>query len=338
MNKPASKMTRRTLLAVGGGALSAPVVLRMARGDAPQHILKLGYSDVASSPFRKVLDGFASDVRQRTNGAVAIQVYASGELGSQNNIFTGLQTGIVDFAAHVNGFIQTLFPRFAVLDFPYLFADRSVAEKVLDGPVGAQLFSDMPAKGIYGLSWIHWGWRPVTTVDRPVPKPSDMQGLKIRVQPGAIYAATYKALGAIPVSIDVAEIYVALSQRAVDALEVPMISLVAQKNYEVAKIVNETNFDYNAGTLMASKRRFDSLPREQQEAIKQAAVALSPVWRDLTVQLTDQAIAFLKQKGQQFLPVDSAAYRTATRPVYDQFRSSLGPEFVDQVLKQAASA
>ncbi len=332
------RSTLRGALAIGGGALAAPMVLRGARGDAPQRTLKLGYSDVASSPFRKVLDGFADDVRQRTNGAVLIKVYASGELGSQNNILTGMQTGIVDFAAHTTGFIQTLFPKFAVLDFPYLFADRGVAERVLDGPVGGQLFADMPDKGIYGLSWIHWGWRPVTTVDRPVPKPEDIKGLKIRIQPGAIYAATYKTLGAIPVSIDVSEIYVALSQRAVDALEVPLISLVAQKNYEVAKIVNQTNFVYNAGALMASKRRFDTLPADQQAAIKQAAVALSPGWRDLTVQLTDQSVAFLKTQGLQVLPVDTEAYRVATRPIYDQFRSSIGPDFVDAVLKQVASA
>lgn len=331
-------LTRRTLVVTGIGTLAAPVALRSARGDAPQHIMRLGYSDVSSSPFRKVLDGFADDVRQRTNGAVSIKVYASGELGSQNNIFTGMQTGIIDFAAHVNGFMQTLFPRLAILDFPYLFADRAVAAKVLDGPVGQQLFADMPAKGIYGLSWIDWGWRQVTTVDKPVPHPADMRGVKIRVMPGAIYAATYKALGAVPISIDVSEIYVALSQRAADALEVPLISLVAQKNYEVAHVTNETNFDYNAGALMASKRRFDVLEKPQQDAIRQAAIALSGPWREMTVQLTDQATAFLKTKGQKFLPVDIDAYRAATRPVYDQFRGSIGPEFVSLVLKQVASA
>src|ERR1700753_635954 len=125
-------LQRRTVLrGVLGSAIAAPALIRGARGDTPLYNLKLGYADVASSPYRKVLDGFAETVRNKTNCAVDIKVYASGELGSQNNILTGMQVGIVDFAAHTTGFIQTLFPKFAILDFPYLFADRGVAEHVL---------------------------------------------------------------------------------------------------------------------------------------------------------------------------------------------------------------
>lgn len=333
---PMSRLQRRTLLrGVLGGVLAAPALMRSARGDTPVHSMKLGYADVASSPYRKLLDEFADTVRGKTNGAVDIKVYASGELGSQNNILTSMQVGVVDFAAHTTGFVQTLFPRTAVLDFPYLFADRKIAEQVLDGNVGEQLFSDMPAKGIYGLSWIHWGWRPITTVEREVPKPTDMKGLRIRLQPGAIYAAIYKSLGAVPVSIDVTEIYIALSQRAVDAIEVPVISMVAGKYYEVAKVLNLTGAVYNAGMLMASKRRFDALEPAHQQSIREAARALSPKWRDKNVQLTEEATNFFREKGGKVVSVDDDAYRTATRPVYDEFRASIGADLMDTVLKQA---
>jgi len=330
-------LRRRTVLrGLLGGVIGAPAVIRGARGEAPLHTMKLGYADVASSPYRKVLDAFGDAVRGKTNGAVDIKVYSAGELGSQNNILTGMQVGIVDFAAHTTGFIQTLFPRFAVLDFPYLFADRTVAARVLDGQTGEQLVEDMPTKGIYGLSWIHWGWRPVSTVDRAAPKPADLKGLKIRIQPGAVYAATYKALGAIPASIDVSEIYIALSQRAVDAVEVPIISLVAGKYYEVVKNINLTNAQYNAGMLMASKRRLDALQPEYQKAIREAAREISPIWRNKNVELTDEATAFVKEKGVKVLPVDLGGYATATRPVYEQFQASIGSEFVESVLKQTA--
>jgi tripartite ATP-independent transporter DctP family solute receptor len=329
-----TRITRRTAL---GGiiALAAPAIVR---AEDAAHTMKLGFADVASSPYRKLLDEFAETVRNKTNGAIDIKVYSAGELGSQNNILTSMQVGVVDFAAHTTGFIQTLFPKIAVLDFPYLFADRSIAERVLDGGVGDKIFADMPAKGIYGLSWIHWGWRPITTVDRQVPNPADMQNVRIRLQPGAIYAAIYKSLGAVPVSIDVSEIYIALSQRAVDAVEVPLISLVAGKYYEVAKVVNLTGAVYNAGALMASKRRFDALEADHQRVIREAARELSPKWRDRNVQLTEDATKFLTDKGVKVLKVDDDAYRKATHPVYDQFRASIGAEFVDVVLQQAARA
>jgi tripartite ATP-independent transporter DctP family solute receptor len=332
-------MKRRTVLRGAlGGIITAPALMRNARGDTPVHSMKLGYADVASSPYRRLLDEFADTVRNKTSGAVDIKVYASGELGSQNNILTSLQVGVVDFAAHTTGYVQTLFPRIAVLDFPYLFADRGVAERVVDGGVGDQLFADMPAKGIYGLSWIHWGWRPISTVDREVPKPTDMKGIKIRLQPGAIYAAIYKSLGAVPVSIDVSEIYIALSQHAVDAVEVPVISLVAGKYYEVAKVLNLTSAVYNAGMLMASKRRFDALEPVHQSAVREAARALSPKWRDKNVELTEDSVKVVKEKGNKVITVDDEAYRAATRPVYDEFRGSIGADLVEAVLKQAGRA
>ncbi|MGL1204216.1 TRAP transporter substrate-binding protein DctP, partial [Vibrio parahaemolyticus] len=92
--------------------------------------------------------------------------------------------------------------------------------KLLDGPVGQQLLAELPTKGVYGLSYGWWGWRAVETVERPLAEPDAMRGLKIRVQPGAIYAAMFTTLGATPVQIDLSEVYLALSQKTVDAIEV----------------------------------------------------------------------------------------------------------------------
>ena len=183
-------MKRRTLLQGAlGGIIAAPALMRSARGDTPVHSMKLGYADVASSPYRRLLDEFADTVRNKTNGAVDIKVYASGELGSQNNILTSMQVGVVDFAAHTTGYVQTLFPRIAVLDFPYMFTDRAVAERVLDGGIGDQLFADMPAKGIYGLSWIHWGWLGETPRSRSVAAATWSRARFIRAPPSIFKTA-----------------------------------------------------------------------------------------------------------------------------------------------------
>ena len=125
---------------------------------------------------------FADNVKKKTNGAVEVQVYGTGELGSQLNILTGLQTGIIDLCAHTSGFIDTLFPQFQVLDLPFLFPDLTSAEKVLDGPVGKQLAGLMPSKGIYALSYGYWGWRATSTIERyegpenPRPARADLRG------------------------------------------------------------------------------------------------------------------------------------------------------------------
>jgi TRAP-type transport system periplasmic protein len=335
-------ISRRRLggLAVAGGAatLSAPFVARHARGDAPVHHLKMTMADVSSHPIYGMLNDFSADVLKRTSGAVDIKVYGAGQLGSQGNALTGMQTGTIDLVCHTTGFIETIYPSVAVLDLPYLFKTSEEAEKVLDGPVGKQLFDQFPAKGIYGLCWGHWGWRPVTHVDRAVPTPKEIAGTKIRIQPGAIYAATYKTLDAAPTVIDVSEVYLALSQRAVDAVEVPLISLIASKLYEVAKHITLTNFVYNAGAIMISKRSMDKLPAPYQDAIRAAALAASPSWRKMMAQKTDEAAAFLKTQGCSVSDADKAEYGKALQPVYDQFKPIVGADLVGEIQKQTGGA
>jgi len=325
-------------IAGGAAALSAPLVARHARGEAPAHHLKMTMADVSTHPIYGMLNQFAADVLQRTSGAVEIKVYGAGQLGSQANALTGMQTGTIDLVCHTTGFIETVYPTVAVLDLPYIFKTSQEAEKVLDGPVGEKLFEQFPAKGIYGLSWGHWGWRPVTHATRAVPDPKDIVGTKVRIQPGAIYAATYKTLGAAPTAMDMSEIYLALSQHAVDAVEVPLISLIASKFYEVASHISLTNFVYNPGAIMASKGTLDKLPPPYQKAIRDAALAATPGWRTMMAQKTVEATEFLKTQGCTVTEVDKAAYAEALKPVYEQYRAVVGAELIESILKQTSGA
>lgn len=335
-------INRRTLLktaAIGATQAAAlPYLAREGFAQTPAHTLKLTMADTRNHPLYQVLLRFADSVKKKTNGAVEVKVYGVGELGSQLNILTGLQTGIIDLCAHTSGFIDTLFPQFQVMDLPFLFPDLTSAEKVLDGPIGKQLANLMPSKGIYALTYGHWGWRVTSTIDRKVPEPKDMKGMKIRVQPGPIFAAMYRALGANPIAIDFSEIYLALSQRTIEAIETPIISLPAAKHYEVVKDINLTNHVYNAGVLMVSKRKFDSMAKNLQEGLRDAAIEITPDWRKTMAEKTTETTAFLKGKGLTFVDVDRTAYRKATHGVYAEFRPIIGAELFDAVLKQVDKA
>jgi tripartite ATP-independent transporter DctP family solute receptor len=324
-------------LAAAGGGLATPLVLRHARGDAPAHQLKMTMADVSTHPIYGMLNDFAADVLKRTDGAVNIKVYGAGQLGSQINALTAMQTGIIDLVCHTTGFIDTVYPKVAVLDLPYLFKTNADAEKVLDGKVGQQLFAMFPEKGIYGLCWGHWGWRPVTHAVKPVPEPADIVGTKIRVQPGAIFSSSYKTLGATPIAIDMSEIYLSLSQHAIDAIEVPVISVIASKLYEVASHISLTNFVYNAGAIMASKRTLDKLPSQYQEAIRAAAVAIAPSWRTMITAKTDEGLTFVKTKGCTVSEVDAAAYAKALQPVYAEYGPIVGTDILDEIRKQTGA-
>jgi tripartite ATP-independent transporter DctP family solute receptor len=325
--------SRRTLIkSAATAALATPFIAR--EGFAQAQVLKLTFADTRNHPLYQVLLNFAETVKKKSNGALEVQVYGTGELGSQANILTGMQTGIIDLCAHTSGYIDTLFPKFQVLDLPFLFPDTATAEKVLDGPVGQQLLDMMPYKGIYGLSYGVWAWRVTSTINRKAPKPEDIKGLKIRVQPGPIFAATFRALGANPIAIDYSEIYLALSQHTIDAVETPVIALPSAKHYEVVNTVNLTNYCYNAGVMLASKRKFDALSAPLKEAVRASSAELTKEWRKAMVDKTAETTTFLKGKGLTFVDVDREAYRKATESVYKDFRDVIGADLVNAVTKQ----
>jgi tripartite ATP-independent transporter DctP family solute receptor len=333
---------RRALLRAGAAGIAAsvamPFVGRTGWAATPTHTLKLTFADTQAHPLYDVLKRFSEDVAKRTSGAIDIQVFSIGQLGSGTNILTGLQTGIIDFCAHTSGFIDTIFPKFQVVDLPFLFSDSASAERLLDGPTGTKLLDMLPTKGIYGLGWGHWGWRVVSTVGRKAPEPADMKGLKIRVQPGAIFAATFRALSASPVAIDLTEVYLALSQHVIDAVETPMISLAATKHDEIVNTINLTNQVYNVGVMMASKAKFDALPKDAQEAIRAASVNLSKDWRSTVAAKSEEIAERYKTKGMTIVEPNRDDYRKATESVYPQFKDIIGADLYDAVLKEAGHA
>src|SRR4051812_37605424 len=103
--------------------VTMPFIARSGWAKTAQFRLKMTFADTQSHPVYDVLKRFAATVAEKTSGAVDIQVFSIGQLGSGANIMPGLQTGIIDFCAHASGFIDTTFPSFQVVDLPFLFPD-----------------------------------------------------------------------------------------------------------------------------------------------------------------------------------------------------------------------
>jgi TRAP-type transport system periplasmic protein len=330
-----SNITRKQFLASAGAlAIAMPAIWRSDRAYAQgAATLKLGHPDTPLHPTQTVATKFSELVTAKTGGAIRIQVFSGGQLGSEVNIVSGMQTGIVDMAFHTTGFLESFFPRIEVLDLPFLFRDAKAAETLLDGPIGQALLGDMPAKGIYGLVWGHYGWRETETASQAVREPSDLKGLKIRIQPGAVFAASFRACGAIPVVMDLSEVYIGVAQKTVGGVELPFLAIVSSKIYEVTRFAGLTNHVYNAGALMASKAKFDRLEGTHRNAIREAAAEIQPIWRATVAHKTEEGRAFCAEKGMQIDETNFAAFRAAMAPVYDAFRDKIGADLVSQVIK-----
>jgi len=327
------RITRRRFSgAVAGLALAAPA-LRTRAADPIQ--LKFATADTMQDTSYSVSQLFADDIAKRTGGKYRMQIFVNGALGTALNLANSLQTGILDGAILTSGFLESFVPTVQVVDLPFIFKDSDSAARILDGPIGRSLFTDMEAKGFVGLEWGWYGWRQMQTRDRAVHTPDDLRGLKMRIQPGPVFAAMFKAVGAIPVALDGTEVYLALSQKTVDGLEFPLPTSVTFKVYEVCKYVAMTNHIYNAGALMISKSRWTQMTEADRTAFREAAKGVLPYWREAIAKAADGAAGFLQQKGMQIIQVDHAAFRKKMEPVLTEFRPKY-PKLLDDIVAQQA--
>ncbi len=163
-----------------------------------------------------------------------------GSLGDERQVVEGLQLGTVHLTVTSTGPLGGFVPDMNVLDLPFLFRDAAHAYKVLDGEIGRGLLDKFEAVGIKGLAFWENGFRHVTTTKKPVEKPSDLKGLKIRVMENRVHQAAFRQLGADATPMAWGEVFTSLQQGLLDAQENPIPIVSTFKLYEVQKYLSLT--------------------------------------------------------------------------------------------------
>ena len=159
--------------------------------------------------------------------------------------------------------------------------------------------------------------------------PADLAGLRIRIQDSPLFASMFKAADAIPVPVAWAETYTALQQGLIDGLEVPLVSIHANKMYEVTKYVSLTQHSYNSQPIMMSLQVFQSLTPEQQALVLDAGQQAAQAMRDVVAERETKTRDDLRAAGMEFVEVDLAAFQAVMAPVYEEFRPVVGDALLD---------
>src|SRR5206468_11049616 len=209
-------MKRKTFLAaLGAGTLLAATGVVRAQTTR----LRLAHAGAETASQHLAALEFARLVKERSQGALELQVYPSSQLGNDGTVTGGVRGGTIDMTMAGSVNFTGLAPRIGALDLPFLFRSPEHAYKTLDGTVGAQLTKELEGHGLKGLSWFQVGFRCITTKSRAVRTPDDVKGLKIRTTPNPSHILAFKLLGANPVPMPLGELYQALESGAVDAQE-----------------------------------------------------------------------------------------------------------------------
>lgn len=281
---------------------------------------------------------FAKLVEERTKGEVAVKLHIGAVLGGGREAIEAVKVGtqtMVDAAlAPVFGFE----PAFGVLNLPYLFTSRKQWYDLLDGPAGTELLRMLERQGLVGLGYPENGIRHVTNNVRPITKPEDLKGIKIRVMQSPVFISTFKAVGSLPTAIPWAELYSALQQGVVDAQENPVVNIYGARLYEVQKFLSLTGHTYDPNIYFMNKKFFDSLPKEYQTILRSTAKEVI-AWQRAEAQKDEQAqLAELKTKMKvnEVSKEQLDTFRRACQPVYKEQAATIGQAVVDKWLKAVA--
>jgi len=295
-------------------------------------VLKLGHAVAPEHPYHLGAVRFSELVAQRTNNKVKIDVYPSTQLGNERDMVEGLQLGTIDLVVTSTGPLGGFVPKMFVVDLPFLFRDREHAYKVLDGPIGRDLLDAFSAKGIKGLAFWENGFRQITNNVRPIEKPEDLKGIKIRTMENKVHLASFKAFGASPTPMAWSEVYTALQQKTIDAQENPIAIIYHQKIYEVQKYLSLTGHFYSPTPLLMSLKAFDSLPKNIQKIMLDTAIECATYERNLLRDSEVKQIAEIKAKGMQVTTPNKKPFQDAAAPVYKEFEAQFGKETIDKII------
>jgi TRAP-type transport system periplasmic protein len=326
-------ISRRTLLA---GAFATPAILTFHRGAQAATNLTLGHNAAPGNPRSIATERFAELVRERSNGNISVRVAGSEQLGNEQSLLTSLRTGAVSMTVNSQGSTSALIPELAALGLPFLFADSAAAFKVLEGPIGEELAQRFAKVQMVPLGWWDNGIRHITNSKRPIVKPADLKGLKIRTPPDPMAIDIFQALGAGTEQISFGELYIALQQGVVDGQENPLTNIASSKLFEVNKYISLSGHKWESSPFLMSQITWTRLSAPDREIIKTAAKEAGDLQRKLFAEneakFNAQFRADLKLAVNE---VDKPAFREASAKVVDTWRAKPFGDFVDKLVKAA---
>jgi tripartite ATP-independent transporter DctP family solute receptor len=262
---------------------------------------------------------FGQLLEQRTGGRLKLKMFPGGQLGAERDTLEITSFGGIDFNRIALAPLNSIEPLTIVPALPFLFEDEAHMRRALDGEPGRQVLASLSRHDLIGLAFYDSGARSFYNTKRPIERPEDMRGLKLRVQNSDLYVALIRALGADATPMDLGEVYQALAQGVVDGAENNWPSYQSGRHYEVAPFYSLTNHVIAPEVLLMAKESWDDLTSADQEIVLASARDSVPYMRQLWDARVNAAREALIADGVRVNQVETGPFRERMLPVWDSF-------------------
>ncbi len=328
MSKLSRSLVKASLSAVAAVAL-------MAGAASAQTEIKLGHVGAPGSLFAQSADLYAAKVNAQLGNKAKVVVYGSSQLGSDSELLKKLKLGTADLALP-STVMTSVAPEFGVFEMPYLVQDRGHATRIADQVIRPVLGPIAEKQGYKIIGVWENGYRHITNNKRPIVKPADLEGVKLRVPGGVWRVKMFKAYGANPSPMELKEVFVALQTGVMDGQENPLTQIYSQKFQEVQKYLSMTGHVYTPAYLTAGAS-WSRLPADVQKILADTAKEVEPKVLALAEKLDNELVDKMKASGIAVNNADKPAFVNASKEIYGDFAKQVpgGQALIDKSLSLA---
>ncbi|MGY4827664.1 TRAP transporter substrate-binding protein [Sphaerotilaceae bacterium SBD11-9] len=321
---------RRSLLAaaIATGALAATF-------SAAAQTMKAADVHPAGYPNVVAIEHMGQKIEAATNGRIKFQMFPGAVLGGEKEMIEQTQVGAIQILRTSLGPIGPVVPEVNVFNMPFVFRNEAHMRAVIDGPIGQEMLDKITASSakMVGLGWMDGGSRSLYT-KKPVRKPDDLKGMKIRMMGNPLFVDTMNAMGGNGISMGYGEVFTALQTGVVDGAENNPPSLFTANHFQAgAKYYTQTHHLIIPEIFVMSKVSWDKLSKEDQALFRKYAREAQMEQRALWDKSVAEYTAKLKTAGVEFITIDNKPFYDATAPV----RAKYGAQFADLIKRIEAT-
>ncbi len=294
-------------------------------------VLKLAHGLDPSHPVHSAMVYMADRCKEISGGELTIEIYPSGQLGSEQQCVELVQIGSLAITKVSAAVMESFVEDFKVLGLPYVFRSKAHAFKVLDGEIGQELLLSTVPFWMRGLCFYDAGSRSFYTIDRSIQTPDDLKGLKIRVMKSITAMEMVKAQGGSPTPISWGELYTALQSGVVDGAENNPPSFYTSHHYEVCKFYSLNEHTMVPDVLIVSEKVWEKLTEQEQVWLQQAANESVPVERRLWAESEKESLEIVEAEGVTITYPDKEPFAEKVAPLLESYRDD--PKVYDLITR-----
>jgi len=293
--------------------------------------LKFGHVGAPGSLFALSAEEFAKRANAKLGDKAKVVVYGSSQLGKDKELLQKLKLGTVDFALP-STVMSSVVDVFGLFEMPYLVKDREHMHRIEKEIVWPKLVPAVESKGYEILAVWENGFRQITNNVRPINKPEDLQGIKLRTPKGEWRVKMFKLYGANPTPMAFSEVFAALQTGTIDGQENPYAQIYSAKFYEVQKYLSVTNHVYTPAYVTVGKARWAKLPEDVRKILTDTAKETQAYVYETAARLDTELLGKIKAAGVTVNEADQAAFVAGSKPIYDEFSTTVpgGKELIEK--------